>query len=393
MRRPSDAPPRGVVAPLIAAGLIVTAIVVVHEARATGGVATAPAAPAAPSPASRPPTADETVALLHATAFMPLEFATYDGHNEVAHPATVAFATPWHGHRYWMALTPYPNGDARFENPALYVGETGRDWRVPDGVPNPLARSDRGYLSDPSLVYDPDRDALRLYYREVVVVEDQGHTKVHVSDDVRMTESRDGAHWSDPRAMASDSGGYLVSPSVVRRRAADWSMWQVDAATGGCNATSTRVVTRRSVDGTRWSARAPVQLAFPGFTAWHLAVQYVPARDEYWALVAAYPNGRDCNGTSLFLATSRDGLAWTAYPVPVLAPGAAAPFSANVYQSSFIVDESGEEMTIWLTGAETMVPASPRGRAVLRWSAAELRTGTRALLERVAQAPRTTGGP
>ncbi len=349
----------------------------------SAGAAGAPRRPAPPARTSML-TSEETAALLGATDFFPIEFATYDGRNQVTHPSAVEFAAPWHGHRFWLALTPYPYSDAQYENPSVYAGDTGSDWAVPPEVSNPVVQTTRGYLSDPNLVYDPDADALRLYYREVANGEDSNHLKLHLADNVLMTRSTDGTHWSAPQTLVSDRGGFFVSPAVVRTGPGDWRMWQVTTDTAGCNAKRTQVVERRSADGLAWSPSMPVDLVQPGYSAWHLSVQYVAARGEYWALVAAFPRGRDCTMTSLFLATSADGVTWTTYPSPVLARGVAARFNANVYESSFIVDATGEEMTIWLTGAEMVAPRSPKSDAILEWSAALMRTKTRTLLTRLA---------
>ncbi|HXQ77120.1 MAG TPA: hypothetical protein VN797_02880, partial [Gemmatimonadaceae bacterium] len=76
----------------------------------------------------------------------PIEFETYENSHQVVHPSTVAFAQPWHGQRFWLALTPYPNGDSHVENPSLYGSATGDSWTVPAGVVNPVAKTTRGYL-------------------------------------------------------------------------------------------------------------------------------------------------------------------------------------------------------------------------------------------------------
>jgi len=339
--------------------------------------------PSAAAQGSLPATATS----LSANGISPIEFVTYDGSNQVTHPAAVVFDSAWHGHRYWLALTPYPNSDSRFENPSLYAGETGSDWAPPSGVTNPLARTGRGYLSDPELMYDPDGDALRLYFREVVTTSDKHHRTQHVADNVLLTSSNDGVHWSAAQVVATDRSHYVVSPSIARTGAGDWRMWEVDAGTKGCVAQSTRVVARQSTDGTSWSGATAVQLAQPGYSAWHLDVQYLATRGEYWALVAAFPHGQDCTNTSLFLATSRDGVTWTTYKAPMLARGRVAQFATNVYRSSFRVDETSGAVTIWLTGAETVTPRSRKFDAVLRWSAGLMQTTTTELLARVTTAP------
>jgi hypothetical protein len=121
----------------------------------------------------------------------------------------------------------------------------------------------------------------------------------------------------------------------------------------------------------------------PGFLPWHLDVQYVPQLNAYWALVAAYRRGSACTTSSLFLATSSDGVDWKTYPSPVLERGALPQFSANVYRSTFAFEPDGNSLTLWLTGATTVQRGERRKAPVLRWSAAVWHTQRLALLEHV----------
>jgi hypothetical protein len=313
---------------------------------------------------------------------IPLDFATYENSHQVVHPSAVAFPSAWHGQRFWLALTPYPNSDSKVENPSLYGSATGDEWAVPAGVTNPVATTGRGYLSDPDLIYDETHDELRLYYREVVEVHRKGKTH-HKADVVYLTRSSDGQQWSTPVGILNDMGHYVVSPTVSRRSASDWSMWSVDAGTRGCASKDNHIIVRHSQDGVSWSRSSRVSFEQPGYLPWHLDVQYVPQFGAYWALVAAYPYGRDCTSSSLFLATSPEGTNWTTYPSPVLARGVLRQFSANVYRSTFAIGENANDLTIWLTGA-ALVQKGHRGSApVLRWSAAVWHTHPEPLLAHV----------
>lgn len=324
--------------------------------------------------------ADFSIALGKPT---PIEFSTYENSRQVVHPSAVAFSSPWHGQRVWLALTPYPNGDSRVENPSLYGSEGGDDWTVPTGVTNPLVKTGRGYLSDPELSYDPGSDELRLYYREVVELRRRHRRPRHEADVVYLTRSRDGTTWSPATAVVTDVGHYVVSPTVARRADGDWKMWSVDAGNVGCTARTTRITLRRSTDGIGWSLPVAVSLSQSGYVPWHLDVQYVSQLSEYWALIAAYPRGWSCTASSLFLATSSDGMNWTTYPTPVLARGALSQFSANVYRSTFAFEPDGNTLTMWLTGATTVKRGDHRTPPVLRWSAAVWHTQRLALLDYV----------
>ena len=52
-------------------------------------------------------------------ASTPLTTPTYDGSGETVHPAVIdaiaATGSIWNGHRYWMAVTPYPSTNDDFE--------------------------------------------------------------------------------------------------------------------------------------------------------------------------------------------------------------------------------------------------------------------------------------
>lgn len=322
----------------------------------------------------------------------PIEFDTYDNSHQVVHPSAVAFAHPWHGQRFWLALTPYPNSDSHVENPSLYGSATGNSWSVPAGLVNPIAKTARGYLSDPELAYDPASDELRLYYREVVEVHHRHEKTKHKADVVYLTRSTDGVRWSPATAITNEVGHFVVSPTVARRGEGDWKMWAVDAGNAGCTSKSTRIVLRRSVDGVSWSMPSRVTFSQPGYHPWHLDVQYVPELGAYWALVAAYPTGSSCTRSSLFLATSTDGEHWTTYPSPLLARGAIPQFSTNVYRSTFAFEPNGNDVTIWLTGATTVKRGDHRRPPVLRWSAAVWHTHADAVLEHV-RTQRLTAAP
>jgi len=307
-----------------------------------------------------------------------LDFATYDGSRQVVHPDVLRAPEAWGG-QLLSVITPYPNSQARYENPSIFSSTSGETWE-PVGSGNPVATTARGYLSDPDVVYDPSRNQMRLYFREVVM-----SGKRHIADNVYYMTSPDGVAWSSQMLATTDRGRYVVSPSVVRGQAGTWRMWAVDAGSRGCNANHTKLLLRVSTDGVNWTAGKAASFSQPGYVAWHVDVEWVDARREYWALVAAYPRGASCTATSLFLATSADGEKWTTYPAPVLARGTVPQFDSNVYRSSLLFDDDGT-VTLWMSGARTTIPGTRRTRPTLEWSAAVARTTATALLARVSRA-------
>jgi hypothetical protein len=274
-----------------------------------------------------------------------LQTATYDGSGELVHPDAVVFPERWKGRRYWIAGTPYPTGNARFENPSIYQGYTSRQMSVPVGVKNPLALPGAlgGYLSDPDMLYDPDRDELRLYYRQTT----------DGADLLFLMTSQDGVQWSTPQRVFTGERYGLISPSIVRESASAWRMWSVSAVAQGCYslAQEMSLTQRRSSDGLTWGEAEPVNLRIPGRVPWHLDVQYVPAKQEYWALIAAYPDGTTCSRTAIYFARSADGTDWTVAPNPLLGPNEFAPLNDLVYRSTFHYHAASDAVSVWFSGA------------------------------------------
>ncbi|HYV95941.1 MAG TPA: hypothetical protein VE967_00650 [Gemmatimonadaceae bacterium] len=267
-----------------------------------------------------------------------LQFATYDGSGQTVHPDYVR-VRGWKPHRRFLMITPYKSGDYKFENPSVFSATDFSHWRVPDGVTNPIVRPTELHLSDPDAVFDPLRAELMLYYRQV-----------GDANSVWLTHSADGIAWSDPERLVTVPNHELVSPTVVRRSEHEWLMWAVNAH-GGCSADAADVELRRSEDGVNWSAPEPVALGQGGgISPWHLEVQWLPSRQEYWAVYPVKSVG-NCTTRALYLATSPDGLNWHTYPTPLLSRGASPDLADLVYRSTFAYDSSRDIVTFWYSGA------------------------------------------
>jgi hypothetical protein len=318
-----------------------------------------------------------------------LVFNTYDGSGQVVHPDVVTFDQPWNGHLLWNALTPYPNSATQFENPSLFASDDGDHWDIPEGVHNPLTRTNRGYLSDPDMLFDDKSGEMWLYYREVQNVRLVNGKIQHLADHVWRTTSTDAVNWSAPRRVTSDTGRFVVSPSIAKMPEGGFSMFQVEATGDGCSSKTNRIVRRHSTDGLVWSRPVAVSLVQTGFIPWHMDMQYIPSRGEYWALIAAYAPARGCMTTSLFLATSTDGMTWKTYPTPVLAPGEIAQFGAAVYRSTFSYKPETDSLTIWYSGARVAKTGKKGKPAAFAWSAAVSHSTGAALFARVNDKART----
>lgn len=275
-----------------------------------------------------------TEVALHALAL-----ETYDGSDQAVHPDHVRLPVDWQGATQALLATPYPFGNANFENPSYYTGYDEEEWTVPSGLTNPIVRPSGGYLSDPDALFDPGTGRVRVYYRQVT-----GDNRIW------SISSADGIQWGAPELVVSAPNHQIISPTVVRRASNDWLMWAVNAGAQGCTSASTTVELRRSTDGEHWSAPEPVSLDQAGGFAWHIDVEWIAALNEYWAVYPLKTAG-DCTTRALYFATSRDGVHWRSYPTPLLSRGAIPELMDVVYRSSIDYDAELDEVSIWYSGA------------------------------------------
>lgn len=266
---------------------------------------------------------------------------TYDGSGQAVHPSVVYFADGWQGYKYWMAMTPYPNGNDSYENPSILASNDGSSWKVPSGLTNPLiAKPASGHNDDSDMIYNDDTNELWLYYLESGGA---GGTNL------KLLTSSDGVTWSAARDILNVPNYQITSPAIYKDGSI-YYMWYVDSGSSGCAAANTTVRYRTSFDGVTWSAAQVVSLSQPGYNVWHIDVTYVPTKNEYWALFNAYPSGSTCGHTVLFYGKSSDGLNWTTYGNIALNIGSAWD-STEIYRSTLLYDADSDLLRVWYSAA------------------------------------------
>jgi len=67
----------------------------------------------------------------------------------------------------------------------------------------------------------------------------------------------------------------------------------------------------------------------------------------------ACPTGPNSNYTSLFFATSSDGINWTTYSNQILAASALGWDSREIYKSAFYYNSSTDMLDIWYSAANS----------------------------------------
>ena len=305
----------------------------------------------------------EVEAWASTTGGLPLQavsITTYDGSGQAVHPDFLSHSSTGAFGGDFLTLTPYPGGNAAYENPSVFSGGDLLHWSIPEGGHNPVVSPRGGYLSDPDAVFDPESGEFRLYYRQVTS-----------ENQIWLVRSTDQVTWSEPVLVAHAANHLIVSPTVVRRGAGDWYMWSVNSGSAGCTASSTTIELRQSSDGVAWSA--PRTVAVSGLTgwAWHLDVEWIPSRQEFWAVYPAKVPG-SCTTAALYFARSTDGVHWTASPAPLLARGALVELQDVVYRSSLSYDADDDLVTIWYSGARYESGSYRWHVAVERLTSAEL---------------------
>jgi hypothetical protein len=283
--------------------------------------------------------ATETVAL-HV-----VPITTYDGSGQSVHPDVICFEKPWSGWKCWMALTPYANTND--ENPSLYVSQDGEHWQPAPGVNAPLIGSPAGgYNSDPEWVFDKGNSCLSLVYREVVN-----------DNAIKATESCDGITWSEPHLLFSLPDHQAISPSITVGPDGLKHVLYVDAGAVGCGARSTKLMTHVVTDSLFLSDSLPsetLNLVQPGYIIWHIKWRFIPEKQEWWALYAAYPVSTfGCVHNDLFLAVSRDMHNWTTFPAPVSSRLETRFNFESMYRATFLYWAKSDKLQIITSALES----------------------------------------
>lgn len=93
-----------------------------------------------------------------------IEVPTPDGSGQVTHPKEIYIPEGFRGYKYWMAGTPFPNGQDVYENPNIWVSKDGQNWVILPGFTNPIQPTPpTDYYADTHLMYT--NGVMYCYYR------------------------------------------------------------------------------------------------------------------------------------------------------------------------------------------------------------------------------------
>lgn len=145
----------------------------------------------------------------------PIELCNCFGNIQATHPKMLGFSKPWNEFKYWIAWTPYCDGDDKTEIPHIAASNDLVHWKEPSGFENPLEplpdeyEHDSCYLSDPHLVYNQARDRLECWWRYINIQRDQVI--------IYRKYTYDGTVWSEKEILqkALKSEDDYISPAVI----------------------------------------------------------------------------------------------------------------------------------------------------------------------------------
>jgi hypothetical protein len=225
-----------------------------------------------------------------------LSLSTYDGAGQTCHPSVINIGSVWHGYQYWMANTPFPNGNSDYENPSIWASNDGDTWVVPSGLTNPIVPKPVGsFNADTDIFYDSDTDKLYVVWKP-----DIGQIKI--------ISSSDGIIWGDIKTVITTVSGEheLVSPSLIKIG----NKYYIYYFTYNTVVTDNPRILRVSCDNIDgiYSNRETISLPVEtGYIWWHFDITYLDG--YYW--ISALKTLSSQNGPELYIMRSSDGINFT----------------------------------------------------------------------------------
>lgn len=253
------------------------------------------------------------------------------GTLDQVHPKVLKFKKKWNGYYWWIAFTPYGNGDAAVENPHILASNNMKTWVEPAGYKNPLDPqpsndATKQYNSDTHLVFRDDLNRLECWWRFV----DEENNKIII---YRRTTS-DGISWTDKEEMINwvKSERDCVCPVIIFEEGkykcwfinAGYKMWYMD-----------------STDGIVWSKAREVVIHYEKRTLknWHHDI--IRTEKGYEMVIVAFEDAANRNNMNLYYSKSSDGLTDWEEAKAIIKPAKnrLAWDNRGLYRSSILYDD------------------------------------------------------
>ena len=125
------------------------------------------------------------------------------------HPAIVFSPEKWNEFSYWIATTPYPDEDIKFENPCIYKSNDSVNFLPVNNNPILDYPGNNAFNSDPELFFHNSK----LY---CIVRENENANYLR---EIKLLSSSNGNDWTVPETIyvSNDEERQLLSPSYLKR--------------------------------------------------------------------------------------------------------------------------------------------------------------------------------
>lgn len=273
----------------------------------------------------------EVEAMNFHNADSPLYTPTYDGSNQAVHPSVLYIKEGFNGFKYWMALTPYPNGNDDFENPQLLVSKDGINFSHFKSLKSYLAIptdvSKGGHYSDVNLCYA--KGQLEIYFRYNPAMEGKVQPD-NSSNFLYVMKSKDGLNWTNKAIVLSDTTFpekyNYVSPSVIYENGV-YNIWFSNYSTNLYHTSTKDWINFKPVVTCNLSAKPE------NISIWHHDI--IKTNKGYEAVISAYGD-KNSAVQSLYYANSADGVSFSEFKL-ILSPSTGSNFdNCSLYKASLV---------------------------------------------------------
>lgn len=259
-----------------------------------------------------------------------LSLPTEYGDSSINQVKLIDMKFQWHGYRYWVAYTPYPDNKTRYEDPCIAASNDLQTWdtfNLPDSF---KSVHDGATNSCISILYDDASNSLELWWRQINTSDGKENSRI-----LRST-STDGKTWTNPESVLASNDRSTqdwYSPSVVKKDGT-YRMWYV---------TKRKLWLTQTSDCREWSDPICCNLDIQDNSSiWNIDIK--ESENGYEIISSNYPkDSNDHSKMSLYHSISTDGINWSREK-QILSPkdeSSSAWDNKGLYCGSFIEDEQG----------------------------------------------------
>ena len=258
-----------------------------------------------------------------------LEIPVYNsGSNQATHPSVLFFEDKWNGYHYWMAMTPYEKENESLENPSILVSNDGVIWEVPQGLVNPIDKTDNVsnyHLSDPHLVFVNNK--IECWYRK------RTRGIFPTNEIILRKTSSDGIVWTEAEVLHTtnvERADLVLSPVVIYEDSV-YKIWVSNFKDGVLDYFETNT-------GKEWVKIRTIQKPKHknGYKVWHMDIKHTTNGYEMY-----YCGGLDYKCYEICYSKSLDNITYSD-PITVIKPSTVGFDEDRLYRPCFVDSWAGK---------------------------------------------------